>query len=62
MQNQLVWIYNKTTKEDTKMNDNNWITQQKENKNIKNSIKTWIKELTTTKQMGLPDKSNITRS
>lgn len=32
MQNQLVWIYNKTTKEDTKMNDNNWITQQKENK------------------------------
>lgn len=61
MQNQLVWIYNKTTKEDTKMN-NNWITQQKENKNIKNSIKTWIKELTTTKQMGLPDKSNITRS
>ena len=61
MQNQLVWIYNKTTKEDTKMN-NNWITQQKENKNIKHSIKTWIKELTTTKQMGLPDKSNITRS
>ena len=34
MQNQLVWIYNKTTK-DTKMNDNNWITQQNENKKIK---------------------------